>query len=94
MTRNSGISLDEHGDSITTPQEFVVEGFHDNFDEKYRNQAGIPETDSVVTLILGNCQVDPIKDDLITLPGYKPFKVRSVKTDPAKASAQCQVFEA
>lgn len=94
LLRQGATTLDEYGDEIVTPPgSFRVEGFHDNYDEKYRVAAGIPITDSKIVLILGNCQTDPIKDDTITLQGYKPFKVRAVKVDPAKASAECQVFE-
>ena len=93
LQRLNNNGVDSFGDPVTTTANFVVEGFHDNFDTRYASQAGIPITDSKLTLILGNCQTDPVKDDVITLPGYKPFKVRSVKTDPAKASAECQVFQ-
>ena len=94
LLRPGTTSVNEYGDPVVIqPGSFSVEGFHDAYDEKYRVQAGIPSTDSKIVLILGNCQTDPIKDDTITLVGYKPFKVRSVKTDPAKASAECQVFE-
>lgn len=93
MTRLTSGGLDEYGDPVTTPATFRVEGFHESYDEKYRAQAGIPITDSKILLILGNGQTDPVKDDVVSLLGYKPYKVRAVKMDPAKASAELQVFE-
>lgn len=94
LLRQNASSTNEYGDVVATPpSSFTVSGFHDQYDEKYRVAAGIPETDSKLTLILGNCQTDPIKDDTITLIGYPAFKVRKIRTDPAKATAECQVFE-
>lgn len=94
LKRATSSTVNTYGDPVLgTPQTFRVQGFHDNYDAKYRAQAGIAETDSKITLILGNGTSDPKKDDIITLEGYKSFKVRSVKFDPAMASAECQVFE-
>jgi hypothetical protein len=93
LTRETATGVDQYGDPVTTPQAYRVQGFHDAYDEAYRIRAGIPETDSKIVLVLGNGQIDPQKDDEITLTGYGPFKVRRVKVDPAKATAECQVFE-
>jgi hypothetical protein len=93
LTRETATGLDSYGDPTTTSATYRVQGFHDAYDESYRVRAGIPETDSKIVLVLGNGQIDPIKDDEITLSGYKTFKVRRVKVDPAKATAECQVFE-
>lgn len=91
--RETATGVDTYGDPTTTSKNYSVQGFHDAYDESYRVRAGIPETDSKIVLVLGLGEIDPQKDDEITLSGYKPFKVRRVKVDPAKASAECQVFE-
>lgn len=94
LTRATASSQDEYGDPIPgTPESFVVEGFIDAYSDVYRAQAGIPETDSKVTLILGNSETEPVKDDLISFPNWPSFKVRKVKIDPAKATAECQSFK-
>ena len=95
LSRATSTTNDVYGDPIEgTPVTFRVEGFCDAYNDVYRNQAGIPETDSKVTLILGNCQTEPIKDDLISFPNWPQFKVRKVKIDPVRATAECQSFEA
>lgn len=76
-----------------TPQSFRVEGFPDQYSEMYRAQAGIPQGDSKITLIAANCQTTPKKDDKITFTGFGTFVVREVKTDPATAAYECQVYK-
>jgi len=94
LTRAVSSGLDEYGDTITgAPQTFRVEGFVDEWTSLYKVQAGIPEDDSKVVLILGNCETTPIKDDKITFSGFPTFQVRKVKIDPAKASAECQSYK-
>ena len=93
LTRSTGTTVDSYGDPVTSNTVYTVEGFNDEYSEIYRAQAGVPETDSKVTLILGNCEVDPIKDDLIKFPNWPSFKVRKVKIDPARAHAECQSFQ-
>ena len=93
LTRQTATTVDAFGDPVSgTPQTFRVEGFADNYTAAYRATAGIPDTDFKITLILGNCETDPLKDDTIALPGWGSAKVRKVMIDPAKASAELQVF--
>lgn len=84
----------DFGDPDSEPKTFRVEGFPSQYDERYRISAGIPETDFKILLILGNSETEPQKDDLIVFEGsgFDAGKVRAVKTDPANASATCQVF--
>lgn len=92
LVRSTGVAVDEYGDPINTTATYTVSGFVDNFDERYRAQAGIPETDSRITLILGNSETEPQKDDVIDFANWPTFQVREVKIDPARASAVLQVF--
>lgn len=93
LTRPVSSAVDNRGNPVpATPLNFRVEGFADNYTAAYKATAGIPVTDFKITLILGNCETEPLKDDTIALPGWGSAKVRNVKTDPAKASAECQVF--
>ncbi len=86
-------AVDQYGDPVYTTSTYKVEGIVDEYSDAYRAQAGIPEGDSKVVLILGNCEIDPIKDDTVTLTGFPTMKIRRIKLDPAKASAECQSFE-
>lgn len=86
--------FNEYGDPVPgAPETYAVEGFISQYDEAYRATAGIPLTDSKVVLILENSGIQPEKDDVVTFPGWNPFKLRNVKIDPDKASAVCQAFE-
>lgn len=94
LTRMTSSSVDEYGDLIPgAPLTFNVEGFVDAYEDDYRIRAGIPEGDSRVTLILGNSETEPAKDDEISIAGWPTMKVRKVKIDPARATAECQSFE-
>lgn len=94
LSRPSGTLVNEHGDTVQgDPDEYRVEGFIDSYTTYYRKQAGIPEGDSKVVLILGNCDVDPKKDDVVSFPNRPKMKIRDVELDPALAHAECQSFE-
>jgi len=94
LTREVSAGLNEYGDPIPgITQSFVVNGFCDSYNEAYRVTAGIPEGDTNVVLILGLCEVDPLKNDKVTFPNFPTFQIRKVKVDPAKAAAECQAFE-
>ena len=95
LTRRNSSTVDPNTGfpTNTTPQSFTVEGFHDNYNETFRVGAGIPETDSQIILIAGNCQIEPKKDDKIIFPNYPSFQIRKIKTDPDKAHFDCQVYE-
>lgn len=85
--------LDDRGNPTTTRTQYSVEGFIDEYNDIYRAQAGIPENDVKVVLIAGNCEVDPIKDDLVSFPNWPTYKIRAAKTDPALAHYTCQSFK-
>lgn len=94
LTRQVSSGLNEYGDPVFgVEQSFIVEGFVDEWTSWYKAQAGIPEDDSNIVLILGNSQTTPVKDDKITFQGFPTFQVRKVKIDPAKASAECQSYK-
>lgn len=94
LTRAVSGGLDEYGDPLPgTTQSFRVEGFPDEYNEAYRVTAGIPEGDSKVVLIAGNCETAPLKDDKISFSNFPTFQVRKVKTDPALAHYECQSYK-
>lgn len=93
ISRQISSSVNEYGDPIETSVTYRTEGFVSNYSDVYRAQAGIPETDSKIVIILGNSEIEPVKDDVISFPNWPSFRVRKVKIDPAKASAVCQSFE-
>lgn len=95
LTRVGADTVDGYGDPVPgASQTFRVEGFADEYSEVYKAQAGIPFGDSKVTLIAGLMSTDPLKDDYVQFPNFPRFQVRSVKTDPAKAAWELQVFRA
>lgn len=94
LTRETSSTVNSYGDPVPgAPATYTVEGFIDEYSDIYRAQAGIPEGDSKVILILGNCETEPKKDDQITFTNWPSMKVRKVKIDPARATAECQSFE-
>lgn len=93
LTRVGSTTVDEYGDPVPgATQTFVVNGLVDEYNDVYRAQAGIPETDSKIILIAGLSEVEPQKDDKITFPNFSTFQVRKVKTDPARAHFECQSY--
>lgn len=93
LTRMVSTGVDENNDPVQTPVEFRVQGFVDDYSAFYRASAGIPDGDSKVTLIAGNSATEPLKMDNIQFPNWPLFQVREVRTDPAKATFECQSFE-
>lgn len=94
LVRATGSTVNEYGDVVPgSPQTFRVEGFPDEYNDMYRQQAGIPETDVKLILIAGNSQTEPQKDDKVTFANFGTFQIRKVKTDPAKAHFECQAFK-
>jgi hypothetical protein len=85
LTRVSGTTVDEYGDVIPgATQTFVVNGLVDSYNDVYRTQASIPETDSKIILIAGLSEVEPQKDDKIAAihelrveVGARRFKVKA-----------------
>lgn len=92
LTRMVRGGVDEYGDPISTPNEFRVEGFVDQYSDAYKAQAGIPAQDVKIILIAGNSATQPQKEDNISFAGYPTYQVREVKTDPAKATWELQSF--
>lgn len=95
-TPDSG-ALDEYGDPVeVTATDTAMEGFVEDYDDQYRVQAGIPETDVLVNIFAQSCPaVRPSKDDVVkfTQGGTVTwYQLRRVRTDPALALWSCQAF--
>jgi hypothetical protein len=93
LVRQVASGVDEYGDPVSAPQSFTVNGCVDEWSAVYKAQAGIPEDDSNLIIILGLSTTTPQKDDKITFPNFPTFQVRKVKIDPAQASAECQSYK-
>ena len=97
IRRSTPTGVDAKGDgtapTITTAP---FEGIRGSFSAFVRAQAGIPETDVSILVLLGSTTMEPRKDDLINIPkgSAKWYNVRRiVDIDPAGATANCQAYE-
>lgn len=91
---NSG--LDEYGDPLpSTNACYPFEGFVDSFTLYSRSQAGIPDTDSRISIIGGSLPngIVPRQDDKITIGGQRFNTVRLITVDPASALYEIQATE-
>lgn len=79
-----------NGDVIPgTSTNYAVQGFIDAYSDFTRLAAGIPATNSKVTLIAGLCAAEPAVGDEVTLGG-KLWHLLNVDIDPASATYICQ----
>jgi hypothetical protein len=99
LRRVTTTGLDNKGDEtspVTTDVGF--EGIRQSFSALYKAQAGIPETDVKILILLGSITtgVTPRESDMIYLkaPWNRWHKVRRIlETDPARASCLVQAYE-
>lgn len=88
-------TLNDRGRPVATePEAWDCEGFVDNYDDRFRAQAGIPRTDSKVCIFSKSLPagVRPRKDDKVEIRG-ELWQLRDAKADPATALWECQAFE-
>ena len=98
LRRPGATAVDDNGDEIPgqAATYAIGECIRESFSAYYRAQAGIPETDISVLVLLGTVSTPPRKDDQIFLktPWNKWHQVRKIlEVDPAGASAKYQVYE-
>lgn len=86
-------TLNDQGDRVPgAHSDYSFEGTRDDFDARYREQAGIPETDVRVLVILGLTTVTPQQTDKIFIKS-RWHEVRQVLAiDPAGATATLQCY--
>lgn len=86
--------LDQFGDQRqqATPTDWTVKGFVSDYEEKFRDQAGIPETDILVCILTKSHTNIPQKEDYVSFDGQW-YEIRKVRTDPAKVTWNCQAFK-
>jgi hypothetical protein len=96
IRRETGASLNAAGHVVVgTPTTYTFEGIRENFDARYRAQAGIPETDVAILVLLGSVTpaATPKVGDLIQMDGVW-HKVRvTLAIDPAGATWRGQCYE-
>jgi hypothetical protein len=101
--RLSGTVVDMAGDVVPggTPTDYACEGIRESFSARYKQQAGIPEEDVAILLIIGlfNPATTISNSDkgaliFLSTPWNRWHKVRSVlEIDPAGASVRFQAYE-
>lgn len=90
-------ALDEYGDPIDlAATDTDIQGFVDEYDDRYRAQAGIPEADVLVNIFGGSATaITPAKDDVVRFTRNSVatwYQLRRVKLDPAGVLFTCQAF--
>jgi hypothetical protein len=98
LTKNTTTSRDSVGDPVVTTASYDVQGLVENYDAVMRAKAGIPATDSKITLIAGLCGAAPSIGDQITFNSGvysgQSWRVRDVAIDPAGATFEAQSYKA
>jgi hypothetical protein len=98
LRRETSSGLDSKGDPTTpTKQDISFNGIREDFSLFTKANAGIPETDVKILILLGSMSANltPKKDDLIYLksPWNQWYKCRRLLTiDPAGASCSLQAY--
>lgn len=90
-----GTGNDDFGDpNAGTALTFTFNGIRETFDAKYRQQAGIPETDVGVLVILESVlpRTDPRQGDQVFIKSSWHKVRRVIDIDPAGATARLQCF--
>lgn len=89
-------SLDDFGDAAPgDPVEAVFDGIQENFNAMWAAQAGIPDTDLSVLIILGSIKpqtVVPAQDTLIYIENQWVRVRKVLGTDPANATMRLQCY--
>lgn len=94
LRRDTVASLNSsYGDPVAgTPSTYSFRGFDDDFDAAYRMRAGIPQTDTRISIMASSVASAPMQDDRISFRGSW-WQIRRVVSDPARAVYECQVFK-
>lgn len=99
IRRETATTVDNLGNDVpSTPSTFTFEGIREDFSAYYKANAGIPDTDVSILVLLGSVKpvTTPVSSDKIYLqaPWNKWYQVRKVLSiDPAGASAKLQAYE-
>jgi hypothetical protein len=88
-----GTTLDAYGDPTgSTVATTTVQGFTSSYNEMFRVNSLIPDTDLKVNIFAQSApDLVPTKDDLVQFAGVW-YQIRQVKKDPATALWTCQSF--
>ena len=95
LRRETATALDERGDPVVTAATYSFEGIRESYSEYYRAQAGIPEEDVAILVLLGSTSpaVVPTQGDKIKLSNTGWHQVRGIpEIDPAGATAKCRCY--
>lgn len=92
LRKTTTTGRDQYGDPVTTTTDYPCQGFVDDYSAVTRMAAGIPATDSRVTLIAGLCAAEPTIGDKVQFSGQW-WQARAVGRDPANATYECQSYK-
>lgn len=96
VERRGSSGVDEYGDPVPSASSvFAIEGFLEGYSAFIRAQAGIPESDSKLTIIAGLSRpsFQPRAEDVVRISGKTFNLIRLTNTDPAIATYECQVSQ-
>ncbi len=95
--RRYSYAMDNFGDRNPLNHiDYPFNGIRESFDARYRAQAGIPESDVKVLVLLGSTTVTPQQTDKVLINGswHEVREVLSIDPAGASASLQCYVIPA
>lgn len=94
LRRVASTTVDSKGDPVPgTATTYSFDGFVDNFSVQFAQAAGIPVTDSRVTVISGSLSVVPEQDDQVKVRSvWFQLRTRTAR-DPANAHEEWAAFE-
>lgn len=96
LRRVGSATVDQFGDPVPgAAVTYSFEGIRESFDARYREQAGIPETDVAVLVLLRSVKplTEPAQGDQVRINGRWHQVRRILDVDPAGASMRLQCYE-
>lgn len=96
LRRVGSATVDQYGDPVPGQAvTYAFEGIRESFDARYREQAGIPETDVMVMVLLQSVRplTEPAQGDQVRINGRWLSVRRILDIDPAGASVRLQCYE-
>ncbi|MGB3834819.1 MAG: hypothetical protein WA975_23475 [Mesorhizobium sp.] len=94
IRRTTAGTVDQWGDPVPGSfQTFGFEGIRESLDARWAAQAGIPETDIAILVLLGSTTIEPKQGDTVQIEGKTHLVRRVLDVDPASATMRLQAYE-
>lgn len=94
IRRTTAGTVDQWGDPVPgSTTDYPFEGIRESLDARWAAQAGIPETDIAILVLLGSTTVEPKQGDTVQIEGKSHIVRRVMDVDPAGATMKLQAYE-